>query len=71
MNRLESYDPIWYREDVATYFKISMSTVTNWKADDTLPEYDVAINNKVCGWHESTLFAYGLPIKRAALVYAI
>lgn len=68
--RFENYEPVWYREDVATYFKRSMSTITTWKNDGTLPEYDVTINNKVCGWHESTLIAHGLPIKRRELAYA-
>lgn len=49
MSRLEIYDTVWYREDIANYFKKSLNTVTNWKKEGVLPEYDVVISGKVCG----------------------
>lgn len=71
MSRLEIYDPVWYREDIANYFKKSLNTITNWKKEGVLPEYDVVISGKVCGWYESTLIKHGLPIKRRELADAV
>lgn len=60
-------DPIWRKEDFADYFKVTPTTIDNWKRDQErnpkVPEYDVVLSARVKGWHLSTLIQAGWPIK--------
>ena len=67
MSRLNMVDPVWRKEDLANYFGVTVTTVDNWKRDQSktprLPDYDVNISGRVKGWHLSTLINSGWPIK--------
>ena len=68
-------DPVWRKEDFASYFGVTATTIDNWKKDEKMnpkvPEFDVVISGRVKGWYLSTLIKAGWPIKMKELTNAI
>ena len=62
---MTSTDPIIKRSDLPKILGVHSDTVRKWLKDKRLPEYDVKLSSKTCGWNTSTLRAAGVNVGAA------